>query len=169
MLRCLRLCGTSRADFIWSLLVEGKKSFMTIKCVLLFFSPVNLVYRCCRMFICEWKWLWRRHALLYPNNNTYFFHSVVFMAHGEAASGKSTRSFLETLRFKYMHVCYWLKPASQKKFKFYLLGNGRSKTTSNVLIVCHFTLNKCCHHEASAKLEWAAKPYTLYATKFIEN
>lgn len=93
----------THADFIWSLLVERKKSFTTIKCVLLFFSPVNLVYRCRRVFICEWKWLWRRHALLYPNN-TYFFHFMVFTDHGEAETGKSTRSLRETLRFTYMSV-----------------------------------------------------------------
>lgn len=135
MLRCLRLRGTSRAQILFDLcLLRGKNPLWLSNVSHSFFPPpVNLVYRCRRVFICEWKWLWRRHALLYPNNNTYFFHFMVFTDHGEEEQSKSTRSLWETLGFfSHIYLCIniWfglkldvglqIEPgASRKKKKFY--------------------------------------------------
>lgn len=77
MLDCSRLRGTSDTCSLFDLCLLRGKNPLWLSNVSHSF-PVNLVYRCCRVFICEWKWLWRRRALLCLDNNTYFFHFMLF-------------------------------------------------------------------------------------------
>lgn len=94
MLQCLRLHGTSDTQSVFDLCSLKGKNPLWLSNVSHFF-PSNLVYRCCREFICEWKWLWRHHALFCPNNNTYFFHFMVF-----TESGKKTGKWKYKVVFK---------------------------------------------------------------------
>ena len=87
MLHCLRLRGTSDTQSLFDLCSLRGKNPLWLSNVSHSF-PVNLVYRCCRVFICEWKWLWRHHALLCPNNNTNFFHFMVFTESGKKVKWK---------------------------------------------------------------------------------
>lgn len=142
MLHCWRLRGTSDTQSLFDLCLLRGKNPLWLSNVSHSF-PVNLVYRCCRVFICEWKWLWRHHALLCPNNNTYFFHFMVFtesgkkvkwkykvvfkdigfIIHAEVRCGSSTRTRGHTKCFIYI---YWsnssyLGPPSNRKHSFWII------------------------------------------------
>lgn len=75
---------------------------------------VNLVYRRCRVFICEWKWLWRHRALLCPNNNNNTFFFSPFISQSLWLSAKKVKWKYKVV---FKAICFMLH-ASKTQFPF---------------------------------------------------
>lgn len=190
MLRCLRLRGTSRAQILFDLcLLRGKNPLWLSNVSHSFFFPPWILFTdAAACLSVNGNDSGDAMHSFTPNNNTYFFHFMVFTDHGEEEQSKSTRSLWETLGFLYIHIYIsvyiyiWfglkfdvglqLEPgASRKKFYFDLLVNSlgsmvslRKRSCRNSARVqslqwCNWCLIQKKHSETFAKLPKAAKSH----------